>query len=156
MIAISELRQYIEYDPTYGKLIYCKTGKVANSKTSKGYIRLKINGQEILGHRAAWALTFNSWPHGFIDHINENKLDNRLCNLRVTTHAENLHNQHLPTCRSTTGIRGVSKSRNKFKVHICTNKHNQYIGTFNTLKQAEQAYLAAKLQQHTLIGDTNV
>lgn len=145
MISVDVLRSYVAYNPETGELRYVVSNKVAECITSKGYLRLKVRGQEILAHRAAWALTHDSWPTQFIDHINENKQDNRLCNLRLVTHSENLQNQGRPTKRSSTGLRGVSRSRTKFKVHICKDGVNKYIGTFDTLVEAGEAYERAKI-----------
>lgn len=144
MITVAELREYVQYDDATGAIHYKCSKKLAASKTSKGYIRLKVNGNEILAHRAAWALAFGAWPATFIDHINEDKQDNRLCNLREVTQSQNLQNQSKPMRRSSTGVRGVSKSRKKFKVHVCKDGINSYVGTFETLAAAQQAYLQAK------------
>lgn len=69
-ITVEQLRQYVAYDKSTGLLSYLYSGRAAAGLTSKGYIRLKVLGNEILAHRAAWALQYGNWPAQFLDHIN--------------------------------------------------------------------------------------
>jgi hypothetical protein len=74
-----------------------------------------------------------------IDHINHNKLDNRLCNLRHCTNAENQHNQSISSA-NTVGLKGVSKSGNKYRAHIWLNKKSVKLGSFDNPIDAHNAY----------------
>ena len=74
-----------------------KAGQVASSVNALGYGRVKINGKSVLAHRLAWALHYGEWPDGAIDHINGIKTDNRLCNLRLATRAQNQQNRSSST-----------------------------------------------------------
>jgi hypothetical protein len=77
-----------------------------------------------------------------IDHINNNKKDNRLCNLRIITQRENfwkgfeLHNK---SCSSS--WRGVRKRFGKYQARISENGKRRVIGTFESEKEAGMAYL---------------
>ena len=88
----------LSYDAATGMVVWlvnkgiAKAGQVASSVNALGYGRVKINGKSVLAHRLAWALHYGEWPDGAIDHINGIKTDNRLCNLRLATRAQNQQN----------------------------------------------------------------
>lgn len=73
-----------------------------------------------------------------IDHINQNKLDNRKCNLRHLTHLENMHNvNRVP--KSNTGIKNIHYNKNgKFVARMQYNNNQYNIGTFRTLEEAKE------------------
>jgi hypothetical protein len=97
-----------------------KCGSVAGTRTSR-YIHIKINGRQYKAHRVAWMLHYGEWPNGFIDHRNEIKIDNRICNLRVCTPSQNHANAGLSK-QNTTGHKNVSRSaRHGWKVRITYN-----------------------------------
>ena len=71
------------------------SGKRAfTTDNGKGYKKADVNGVTILEHRTVWAMHHNNWPELFIDHINMDKSDNRIENLREATHSENLANKN--------------------------------------------------------------
>ena len=57
-----------------------------------GYLILKIKGRQYKAHRVAFALHNGRWPAGVIDHINGNRSDNRIENLREVSQAQNVAN----------------------------------------------------------------
>jgi hypothetical protein len=85
-----------------------------------------------------------------IDHINNNKLNNRLNNLRWCSYTENNINKKISK-NNTTGIKGVyfNKQKNKYCVQITINNKCRYIGCFTTL---EQATIARKKVANELFG----
>jgi len=89
-------------------------------------------------------------PKGVVvDHINGNTLDNRKCNLRICTQAENMRNQKKST-RNTSGYKGVSWSK-KDKVwmaRIAKNGKQIYIGSYKTPEAAYAAYCKAAKELH--------
>jgi hypothetical protein len=91
----------------------------------------------------------NEWPNGQIDHINGDRLDNRICNLRVASHAENQRNSRRPTA-NTSGIKGVSwdKRESKWQANIRVNNKMINLGRFNNKEDAAAVYRAAALRYH--------
>ena len=74
-----------------------------NKYNGRGYAGTKFKRKTLLLHR----FIIKDIPHGFIvDHVNRNSRDNRRCNLRICTHAENMRN-HVISRRNTSGITGV-------------------------------------------------
>jgi hypothetical protein len=151
------LRGLLDYDPNTGIFRWMvqpnnrvKVGAVAGSVSSKGYTRIKINGMEFKAHRLAWLHFHGVMPTHDIDHINGNRADNRIANLRDVSRSMNLQNQTRPRTDNTSGYRGVSlhKSGKRWKAQIMVNGRKQYIGYFNTPEAAHAAYLAAKLRFH--------
>jgi len=81
-------------------------------------------------------------PKGMVvDHINGNRLDNRKCNLRVCTHAENSMNTKISTA-NTSGFKGVSKSRSgkKWRARLTVNRKIAYLGVFDSKEEAHIMY----------------
>ena len=77
-----------------------------------------------------------------VDHINHNTLDNRKCNLRLVTKAENAQNKiKAQSNNKTSGLRGVSykKDRDKWKAYLTLNKKQIHLGYFKDIKDAEIA-----------------
>jgi hypothetical protein len=76
-----------------------------------------------------------------IDHINEDKLDNRKCNLRFCTRSENIHNKR-SSRKNTSGFRGVcwDKERNKWMAYININGKRKTIGRFLDKNEAARMY----------------
>jgi hypothetical protein len=104
---------------------------------NQGYAVATKDGKVCLMHRLI--LGFPSLPR-VTDHINRNKLDNRRCNLRVVSVSDNNANC-IARKHSKTGIKGVRKTKTGRFVACLTKDYKQhFIGTFDTLEQAEYAY----------------
>lgn len=84
-------------------------GAVAGSFHSTGYVHISINRKLYKAHRLAWLYVHGSFPLTGIDHINRNKSDNRVCNLRLANQTENNRNTALRK-DNTSGVKGVSWS----------------------------------------------
>lgn len=110
---------------------------------SCGYKVVHFNGKIVLLHRLI-ALTFIPNPDDkpFVDHINGDKLDNRVENLRWATREENNRNQKKPLKKS--GLpRGVQKEGKRFRARIRHNGTNLGLGTYATVEEASAVYEAA-------------
>ena len=87
----------------------------------------------------------------YIDHVNNIKLDNTISNLRWCTNGQNQHNKPI-SCKNTSGIKGVSwcKKSKKWRVRICFNNNDIYLGLYSNI---EDAKLARQMKAKELYGD---
>lgn len=118
VITSKELKKKLNYNPKTGifKWRYTVTSRAikdseAGWHTERGYIRITINKHRYPAHRLAWLYVFNEFPQGEIDHINHNKGDNRIINLRVVTRQENSKNLPMMS-NNTSGHTGVYWNNN--------------------------------------------
>lgn len=110
----------------------------------RGYRRVAFDGKRYLAHRLAWLYVFGRWPDQQIDHINGDRGDNRIGNLRDVPMTVNAQNVRRPRAHNSTGVLGAVAHQGRFRVRL-SGKH---IGCFDTPQQAHQAYLEAKRRLH--------
>lgn len=132
---IEEISKRVSYDPITGKLhrIKDKHGEGIKREittiANNGYIYFSFDRKVYLAHRFAWFSCFGGDISKQIDHINGNRLDNRLGNLRLVSATENNKNLKLNS-KSSTGIMGVHfhPSNNKWRVSIHNNSKKVELG----------------------------
>ena len=148
---IDFLMARFEYQPDSGDLFYklsCgnkKKGQQAGFKSRKGYKKVSINNSHYFVHRLAWLMFYGVEPKETIDHINGDRLDNRISNLRELSHSVNssLQHEHLrKVCKKRTKYVGVywNESRRKWQAQY----RNKHLGWFESDVEGRIAYLAAK------------
>ncbi len=144
----SELKELFEYED--GNLIWkesrgcVKAGTVAGTLHAKGYTQIKINGKIYRAHRLIWLYHKGAVDVALqIDHINRNRSDNRIDNLRLTSQNENQWN------RDGKGF-AWHKASNKYQAQIQYNGKLKYLGLYETEKEARSAYLKAKENYHNV------
>ena len=100
MITARELREILSYNPHNGVFRWkvrlsprSNPGEQAGHINGRGYRTIKIRGKHYYAHRLAWLYHTGYFPNDEIDHINNDKLDNRLVNLREVTRWENQQNR---------------------------------------------------------------
>jgi len=134
-----------------GKL-YRKTDKeVGAFKGHIAYATFKFKSQIMYTHRAIWIMHHGKIPVGMvIDHINGDRSDNRIENLRVCTRAENNQNTRL-RANNTSGTKGVwwDKHSKSWRVSIFKNKQKHDLGRFSSL---EEARIIAATARNTIHG----
>lgn len=153
---IARLRLVVAYDAATGALTWAtdgrhrRAGAVAGHVSMLGYHVVNVPGYRTLkAHRVAWALTHGEWPSAPIDHINGDKRDNRLCNLRLVDGFVNAQNLRRPHVDNSTGLLGVTRARNgRFRAKLKADGRYLHIGIFPTADEAHCAYLAAKRLHH--------
>lgn len=152
----SELKSLVEYDLETGVFFWLGrgiqkwdgryAGKPAfTSVNSNGYKQGGLNGGRILAHRVAWKYVYGDEPSQ-IDHINGNRADNRIANLRAVTNAENHRNQAIPK-NNRSGAAGVHfhTSTGKWQAQIKVNGKNVYLGLFANFQKAVEARKQAEI-----------
>lgn len=154
------LATYLDYDPEAGTLTWRAraidrpvgwnkkwAGKPAFTALSKtgGYPHGRIFGRLYKAHQVAWAMGYGEWSTLQIDHINHNKLDYRLCNLREVTNLENHRNRRMSP-RNTSGVTGVYRDRTRWVAAIVVQKKAIHLGSFGTVAEAAEARRAGELR----------
>lgn len=132
------------------RFITMSAGKPAGTLNKHlGYLVTNINGITYLNHRIAWLIYYGEWPD-VIDHIDGNKTNNCLSNLRSGTQSLNTQNTKAARKHSQTGIKGVGfdKRKNCFVSAISVNRKKIHIGTFKSPQEAHKAYLEYKRALH--------
>jgi hypothetical protein len=148
-----DIKKYLRYDAETGKLFWKlnkgRAGKAGNEAGwfEKRYCRVTINRKKYQAHRIAWLLTYGSWPVDQIDHINGNKKDNRLENLRDVSSRENARNRKIHK-NNTSGALGVSfnKRGQNYQAKIMVNKKSKHLGYFKNKEEAIAARAAANIK----------
>ena len=127
-----------------------QSGAVAGSMDGKGYWQISVCGRVFRAHRLVWLYVYGRWPDAQIDHINGDKADNRLTNLREVTNAQNMQNRLVLQKNNTSGFAGVSfyKPTGKWKSQIKVNGGVIFLGYFDTPEKAHEVYLNAKSDFH--------
>lgn len=112
---------------------------------STGYIRLSCTidkkSKSLYAHRLRWFMAHNELPY-MVDHINRNRTDNRLVNLRSVTSSQSGMNMTKKSKVSSSKYKGVcwDKSRNKWICHIKINGKSRFLGRFKSEKEAALKY----------------
>lgn len=150
------LREILKYDPETGIFTWIvdrskavKSGSIAGCKGKQiGYITIGIKGRVYKAHRLAWLYSYGDWPKGLIDHINGDKSDNRLTNLRDVMADGNSQNVRKPNRRNKSGFMGVIWFQNKWRATLSVNGKCKWLGDYTTPEEAHQVYLEAKRKYH--------
>lgn len=120
-------------------------GKEVGGRNYQGYRVVNVGGRPLMAHRVVWALTYGEWPKHQIDHINGDKTDNRICNLRDVPPKANAENRRI---KNKHGLQGVRNRNGKWMTQIVINGKPTYLGTFPSAMDAHLAYMAAKRRVH--------
>lgn len=152
-----QFSEYFSYDRDTGVIRWKKStgrrgkpGDIAGNIESKGYRRISFFGKSYGGHRIAILLATGEWPSQEVDHINGDRADNRLCNLREANRTVNGRNIHGPMAHNTSGFLGVyfHKKNRRWAAQIKVNKKSIHLGQFGTAEEAHACYLEAKRKLH--------
>lgn len=141
---LERLRGFLKYEPATGDIVFTDTrfgaveiGQKAGGIDAHGYHRIYHKGRLYMSHRIAWALYHGEWPKGTIDHINSNKTDNRICNLRVCSSADNMKNR---APYSGKVFKGVYRTPTGWRSLIVSGGKSHYCGSFKCIGKALKAY----------------
>lgn len=124
-----------------------KVGDIAGSPHN-GYIQVGLFGRRYYAHRLAWFLHYGRWPQGELDHVNGNRADNRIENLREVTRDENAQNRRKAQGNNKLGVLGVYRHSERFRAQIMAAGGRIHLGLFDTVEEAHAAYVAAKRRFH--------
>lgn len=153
MIDQYRLKELLGYHSETGEFTWqvssgrAKPGLKAGTLSGKGYLQVSLDGRRYYLHRLAWLYVYGENPPETVDHINRNKTDNRISNLRLASVAQNNRNI-LSRKDSSSGARGVRKDGNKWRAFIQSNGKNKNLGCFPTLELAKAAYQRAARERY--------
>ncbi len=124
-------------------------GRLAQSSLNGRYHLVAVNSKFYLCHRIVWFLHHGAWPDEDIDHINGNKVDNRIENLRPVSRSQNMSNVGMQK-NNKSGFIGVfwETRAGKWKAVVAKNKKNISLGLFECPVEAAIAYNEAALKYH--------
>ena len=157
IITSNRLKELLDYNLEAGIFTWKKrtsnrvsVGSRAGRDNGNGYRRISVDGQSYYEHQLAWLYVYDEWPINEIDHRDGNGSNNKISNLRHATHEENCQNMPLKTT-NTSGATGVSWSKlhSRWEAYIWRCYKKKYLGLFDSLSDAQEAYLKAKLELHT-------
>lgn len=124
-------------------------GSIAGTLTRNGYLQISIDGTLAYAHRLAWLVHYGYFPR-VIDHINRDRTDNRIINLRDVTPKQNAENsKHYKN--NTSGYKGVmwDKRYQKWVAIVNHNGRRVFAGRFRDVYDAHQAYTRTVAQLFT-------
>ena len=157
MFTLGYLKTVLDYNPETGVFTH-KTnrspkaypGATAGRINTNGHRQIGIDGERYMAHRLAWFWVHGVWPTDQIDHINGNRDDNRIDNLRPATHKQNMENQTLH-CNNGSGFRGVSwhKANKKWAAYVNHNGKRKYLGIYASVDDAIRVVRLARNQLFT-------
>jgi hypothetical protein len=145
----------LEYEPDTGRLLWKQrannNGAAAGSEAGNvnkilGYRFVGLCGKNLLAHRLIWLMVHGNAPP-VVDHINRDKSDNRLANLRAADKRLNSFNAKLLVTNKS-GYRGVSqcKATGLWTARINDGSSYRFLGNFPTPEAASDAYKAVALK----------
>jgi hypothetical protein len=127
---------------------YFKPGDVAGSQARERYAYVRLGGVRYGAHRIVFAIANGREPEGAIDHINGDPSDNRPCNLREATSAQNNHNRGAKAGRSLPKGVSIYKRTGSYQAQIVVGQKSKHLGYFKDLEAAELAYATAAERLH--------
>lgn len=139
---LPRIRDEFVSDQSFNRWNSIFSGKPAFTNiNAKGYAQAKVWGNRYLAHRVAWVLHYGRPPEFWIDHINGNRCDNRICNLRDVNPTQNGYNRS-KNRNNTSGVKGVSydKRHSKWKVRITMDGKCVNLGQFDLFDDAVSCY----------------
>ncbi len=125
---------HLEYNPETGEIYSHKKCRVlSGSVQANGYRYYKTGGKLHRSSRLCWFLYWGEWPDGEIDHKNRDRLDDRLCNLRVVDRSTNNRNR---APYGKVKVRGVRINGSGYQVRRKIDGEIVAFGTYKTLEEA--------------------
>lgn len=150
-IPIQHLRDVLDYDAATG--VFTRkvrvgrntlVGERAGGPHHDGYRQISLQNRQFGEHRLAWAHHHGEQPPEQIDHINGDRSDNRICNLRAATAQSNSCNK-----RGSRPLKGTGKlPSGRWQASICAQGRRYYLGSFDSAEAAHAAYCAAAAALH--------
>jgi hypothetical protein len=143
------LRWMMDYSPETGEIIWrvrvngrVPIGAPATCKHPSGYIYVQVFGRKFQAHRIAWAHFYGEWPSLFLDHIDGDRANNRIANLREATKSQNSANRGAASTKKSSVFKGIYFDKRSLRWRAIIGAYGQRIelGRFATEQEAVAAY----------------
>jgi len=149
-LTAERLRSLLLYDPETGYFCWRITkanknaGELAGCIAPSGYVFIGIDGRIYRAHRLVWLYLHGVWPENQMDHVNLDRSDNRIANLRLASSAQNKANRR-KDCRNRSGLKGAywDRERQNWSSFIKTGGKSRFLGRHASKEAAHAAYVAA-------------
>ncbi|RYX78512.1 HNH endonuclease [bacterium] len=143
MITQEDIKSEYWYDPVVGVFIRIKNGRnlgriIPLSKLNRGYLSIWVKASKQRAQRMAWLYVHGVIPPTDVDHIDRDRSNNAISNLRLCTKAQNAHNRKRTTKISASGHENITKESGRFYVRVMTHKGLVSLGGFDTIEEAIQ------------------
>lgn len=153
MVTPESLREALNYCPETGVLTWLPSavsnrnrlaGKAAGSPHQKGYLMLQFDGHFLLAHRVGWAIHFGEWPSTILDHINRDKTDNRIANLRLASWSMNEANKTKRRAPTSSEYKWVclDKRSDRWQARVCGVSAGYFCSEIEAAKAADRLAFA--------------
>lgn len=151
------VRELFSYCPATGEFIRListkgsRAGQKAGTLKSNGYLHFSVDGKKHGAHRIAWLHVYGYMPVGDVDHIDGDRQNNAINNLRDVDRSTNLENQRTAkSSNKSTGLLGAyfHKQIGRYTSRITTHGKDKHLGCFATAEEAHAAYIHAKRELH--------
>jgi len=148
MLTQKELKESVVYDPETGIFTRRETGEAIGYPDKEGYITFNVRGGSRKAHRMAWLYVHGVVPE-MVDHANGVPHDNRICNLRGASPSQSAMNRGVRS-DNTSGYKGAYfvRSTGKYISFVKRGGKRYHLGTFNTAKEAHEAYCNKARELH--------
>lgn len=147
----ARVKELLTYDESSGGFTWkistnrrIKVGSAAGSISRQGYRVIRFDGRLHLSHRLAWVYVNGELGLFEIDHIDGDRKNNRISNLRIASTAQNSMNRG-DNKNNTSGLKGVyhDKRRGTWRALIRKGGKRYFLGDFSTPDAAHSKYLSA-------------
>lgn len=163
MITVERAKEVLHYDPEtgifrwlvdvwggrYHNVCVIRAGDVAGTKNGTGYYYITADGYRMRAHRLAWLMVYGRMPKALIDHIDGDKTNNRISNLREATKSQNGFNRG-PERGNVSGFKGVywCSQKRKWQAEMRVRGKRKHLGFHDTPEGAAEANAAAAVVEH--------
>lgn len=156
-LTVAQIKEQLSYNADTGIFTWnlnrpgVKKGRVAGGKTSLGYWAIKLFSTFHCAHRLAWFYVHGVWPPAGmdIDHIDGERSNNAIKNLRLATRSQNALNAKASTKKKSTHLKGASwraRSSKPWTAMIEVNGKRIHLGVYATAEEAHAAYRKAAIK----------
>lgn len=147
LITRERAHERLKYDAETGRLLWASAaqnkghviGREAGRIEANGYRHVKVDGKLYASHRLIWLMAHGTWPVGVIDHIDGNRTNNRISNLRDVDAQSNAMNRTNVRKDSTSGLIGVYQQRGRWYAYANKDGKKISLGGFETMELAAAA-----------------